>query len=81
MAVPVRPRPPQGLAGVGLGHLVPEVVAQGEPFAGRLRRRLPAQALAVSAGGGASCSTVVLIEPEEIDKAAQKSTDYRPPGQ
>ena len=40
-----------------------------------------AAALAVSAGGGASCSTVVLIEPEEIDKAAQKSTDYRPPGQ
>ena len=39
-----------------------------------------AAALAVSAGGGATCSTVVLIEAEEIDKAAQKSTDYRPPG-
>ena len=39
-----------------------------------------AAALAVSAGGGATCSTVVLIEAEEIDQAAQKSTDYRPPG-
>ena len=37
-------------------------------------------ALAVSAGGGASCSTVVLLEAEEIDQATQKSADYRPPG-
>jgi uncharacterized protein with GYD domain len=39
-----------------------------------------AAALAVSAGGGATCSTVVLIDPTEVDKASQKTADYRPPG-
>ena len=39
-----------------------------------------AAALAVSQSGGASLKTVVLISPEEIDKAAKKSVDYRAPG-
>jgi uncharacterized protein with GYD domain len=35
---------------------------------------------AVSAGGGASLETVVLLTPEEIDAATKKTVDYRPPG-
>ena len=40
-----------------------------------------ALALAVSAGGGATVRTVVLLTPEEIDEAAGKKVGYRPPGQ
>ncbi len=36
--------------------------------------------LAVSAGGGATSRTVVLLTPAEIDAAAKKQTTYRPPG-
>jgi uncharacterized protein with GYD domain len=39
-----------------------------------------AVALAVNQGGGASVKTVVLISPEDMDKAGKKSVDYRPPG-
>lgn len=39
-----------------------------------------AAALAVNQGGGATVQTVVLISPEEMDKAAKKSVEYRPPG-
>jgi uncharacterized protein with GYD domain len=39
-----------------------------------------AVALTVNAAGGASVRTVVLLAPEEVDAAAQKSVDYRPPG-
>ncbi len=39
-----------------------------------------ALALAVSAGGGATASTVVLLTPEEIDKARDAKVRYRPPG-
>jgi uncharacterized protein with GYD domain len=39
-----------------------------------------AVALAVNQGGGATVKTVVLISPEEMDKAAKKSVEYRPPG-
>jgi uncharacterized protein with GYD domain len=39
-----------------------------------------ALALAVSAAGGASVKTVVLLTPEEIDDAAATSVSYRPPG-
>jgi len=39
-----------------------------------------AAALAVNQGGGATVRTVVLISPEEMDKAAKKSVEYRPPG-
>ncbi len=39
-----------------------------------------AAALAVSAGGGATVRTVVLLTPAEIDAAAKKKTIYRPPG-
>jgi uncharacterized protein with GYD domain len=39
-----------------------------------------ARALAVSASGGASVKTVVLLTPEEIDDATAKSVRYRPPG-
>src|SRR3954471_12989322 len=38
-----------------------------------------AVALAVSAAGGASVRTVVLLMPEEIDAAVKRSVDYRPP--
>ncbi len=39
--------------------------------------------LAIGAGGGFRANTVVLLTPEEIDKATQKaaSVGYRPPGQ
>lgn len=36
--------------------------------------------LAVGASGAASTRTVVLLTPEEIDKAAGTGVDYRPPG-
>ena len=39
-----------------------------------------ALALAVSAGGGATVRTVVLITPEEIDAATEKKVKYSPPG-
>jgi uncharacterized protein with GYD domain len=39
-----------------------------------------AVALTVNAAGGATCSTVVLLTPEEIDAAAERSVGYRPPG-
>jgi uncharacterized protein with GYD domain len=39
-----------------------------------------AVALTVNAAGGATVKTVVLLTPEEVDAAAQRSVDYRPPG-
>lgn len=39
-----------------------------------------ALALTVNASGGAMVKTVVLLTPEEVDAAAQRSVDYRPPG-
>jgi uncharacterized protein with GYD domain len=39
-----------------------------------------ALALSVSAGGGATASTIVLLTPEEIDKARDAKVKYRPPG-
>jgi len=39
-----------------------------------------AAALTVSATGTSRVRTVVLITPEEIDQAAQRSVDFRPPG-
>src|SRR5215204_7823430 len=39
-----------------------------------------AVALTVNAAGGASIRTVVLLTPEEVDAAAKRSVDYRPPG-
>jgi uncharacterized protein with GYD domain len=39
-----------------------------------------AVALAVNASGGVSVRTVVLMDPEEVDAAAKRSVDYRPPG-
>ena len=36
--------------------------------------------LTVAAAGAASIRTVVLISPEEIDAAAQKTIEYRAPG-
>src|SRR5215213_4493228 len=38
-----------------------------------------ALALAVSEAGGASVRTVVLLTPEEVDAAANRSVEYRPP--
>ena len=35
---------------------------------------------AVNQAGAASVKTVVLIAPEDMDKAAKKTVDYRPPG-
>ena len=40
-----------------------------------------AMALAVSAGGGATVNTVVLLSAAEVDAAAGKQVGYRPPGQ
>jgi hypothetical protein len=34
----------------------------------------------VGASGAASVKTITLLTPEEIDQAAQKSVEYRPPG-
>jgi uncharacterized protein with GYD domain len=39
-----------------------------------------AVALAVNASGGATVKTVVLLTPEEVDAAARRSVEYRPPG-
>lgn len=36
--------------------------------------------LAVNATGGARVKTVVLLTPAEVDEAARKTVDYRPPG-
>jgi uncharacterized protein with GYD domain len=36
--------------------------------------------LAVNAAGGAVARTVVLLTPEEVDAAAQRSVGYRAPG-
>ena len=36
--------------------------------------------IAVNAAGGATVKTVVLLTPEEVDAAAKRSVDYRPPG-
>jgi uncharacterized protein with GYD domain len=39
-----------------------------------------AVALTVNASGAAGVKTVVLLTPEDVDAAAQRSVDYRPPG-
>jgi uncharacterized protein with GYD domain len=39
-----------------------------------------AVALTVNASGGATARTIVLLTPEEVDAAAKRSVDYRPPG-
>ena len=36
--------------------------------------------LAVGSSGAATLKTTVLLTPEEIDQAAQKTVSYRPPG-
>ena len=37
-------------------------------------------ALTVNAAGGASTKTSLLMTPEEVDEAAQRSVEYRAPG-
>ena len=39
-----------------------------------------AVALTVNAAGGAAVRTVVLLTADEVDAAAKRSVDYRPPG-
>ncbi len=39
-----------------------------------------ALALTVNAAGGATLKTIPLLTPEEVDEAANRSVDYRPPG-
>jgi uncharacterized protein with GYD domain len=39
-----------------------------------------AVALTVNAAGGEAVRTVVLLTPDEVDAAAKRSVDYRPPG-
>ena len=39
-----------------------------------------AVALTVNASGAAGVKTTVLLTPAEVDAAAQRSVDYRPPG-
>lgn len=41
---------------------------------------IAAASLAINATGGARVSTMLLLTPEEIDEAAKKSVNYRPPG-
>ena len=40
-----------------------------------------AVSLAVNASGAVSLKTTPLLTPEEIDQAAKRSVNYRPPGQ
>jgi uncharacterized protein with GYD domain len=37
-------------------------------------------ALSVNASGAAAVKTIVLLTPEQVDEAAKRSVDYRPPG-
>jgi uncharacterized protein with GYD domain len=39
-----------------------------------------AVAMGVGSSGGAMTRTIVLLTPEEVDAAAQRSVNYRPPG-
>ena len=39
-----------------------------------------AGAMQVTAAGGATVQTTVLLTPEDIDRATETSIDYRPPG-
>ena len=39
-----------------------------------------AVALTVNASGAVTTKTVVLLTPDEVDEAAKRSVDYRPPG-
>jgi uncharacterized protein with GYD domain len=39
-----------------------------------------AVAITVNGSGGATVKTTVLLTPEEVDAAAKRSVDYRPPG-
>ena len=41
---------------------------------------MAALALTVTASGAVRVKTVVLLTPEEIDQAAKKTVQYRPPG-
>jgi uncharacterized protein with GYD domain len=43
-------------------------------------RAAAAVSLAVGAAGGATTKTIVLLSPEEIDRASRQSVDYRAPG-
>lgn len=38
-----------------------------------------AASMAVNAGGGVALKTTVLLTPEEMDEACNKSVEYRPP--
>jgi uncharacterized protein with GYD domain len=40
-----------------------------------------AASLIISASGAVKLKTTVLLTPEEMDQAAKKTVDYRPPGQ
>ena len=42
---------------------------------------MTALALTVGASGAVTLTTTVLMTPAEVDEAAKKSPDYRPPGQ
>jgi uncharacterized protein with GYD domain len=39
-----------------------------------------ALALTISSSGTVNCKTTVLMTPEEVDAAAKKTLNYRPPG-
>ncbi len=41
---------------------------------------MAAAALTIGAAGRTTARTIVLLTPEDIDRAAQVSVDYRPPG-
>ena len=50
------------------------------PSTTAIRYRVPAVALTVNASGAVAVKTTVLLTPEEVDAAANRSVDYRPPG-
>ena len=39
-----------------------------------------AVALIVNSAGGATAKTTVLLTPEQVDEAANRAVEYRPPG-
>jgi len=41
---------------------------------------IPSRGSRVNQSGGVSLKTVVLVTPEDMDKAAKKTVQYRPPG-
>ncbi len=77
--------PPRSGSSVGGGQLESFYFACGEHDAYVVvdlpdNESATAVALTVNAAGGATVRTVVLLTPDEVDAAAKRAVDYRPPG-